>query len=142
VNTNKHGVNTVKNKEFNDDFKARCNEVWEIIKVAAYAVANSLGAGFLEKVYENALAVELRERGLKVIQQFPLEVRYHGQLVGEYVVDLLVADCVLVELKVAKELTSIHEAIVLNYIKASPFWLIALMNFGRPRIEVKRYVDG
>lgn len=129
-------------KSFPDDFKQRCNEIWEIVKAAAYVVANTLGAGFLEKVYENALAIELRKRGLKVIQQHPLKVYYDEKVVGDYIVDLFVEDCVLVELKVAKELDDIHTAIVLNYIKASPFWLIGLLNFGKPRIDAKRFVDG
>jgi GxxExxY protein len=131
----------MRNKEFSDEFKARCNEIWEVIKSAAYKVSNTLGAGFLEKVYENALALELRKRGLKVIQQHPLKVYYEEHIVGEFVVDLFVEDCVLVELKVAKALDPIHVAIALNYIKASPYWLIGLLNFGKPRIDAQRYVD-
>ncbi|MBK8205256.1 MAG: GxxExxY protein [Planctomycetes bacterium] len=129
-------------KQFSDEFKSRCDEIWEVIKQAAYTVANTLGVGFLEKVYENALAIELRKRGMKVIQQHPLKVFHDAQVVGEFVVDLLVEDCVLVELKVAKALDNIHEAIALNYIKASPFWLIGLINYGKPRIDAKRYIDG
>ena len=129
-------------KHFSDEYKARCNEVWEIVKQAAYMVANTLGVGFLEKVYENALVIELRKRGLKVIQQYPLAVHYDGQVVGEYIVDLFVEDCVLVELKVAKALDNIHEAIALNYLKASQLWLIGLLNFGKPRIDAKRFIDG
>ncbi|MCG3184564.1 MAG: hypothetical protein ICCCNLDF_02691 [Planctomycetes bacterium] len=132
----------MRNKKFTAEFKARCNDVWETIKDAAYKVANTLGPGFLEKVYENALAVELRKRGLKVVQQHRLQVLYEGEVVGEYVVDLFVDDCVLVELKTVKELDSVHEAITLNYLKASPLWLIGLINFGKPRIDVRRYVDG
>jgi len=129
-------------KRFNDEFKERCNRVWEEIKDAAYKVANTLGVGFLEKVYENALAIELRKRGLRVTQQYQLRVMYEGEVAGEYAVDLLVEDCVLVELKVAQELNNVHMAIALNYIKASPWWLIGLINFGKPRIDVRRYVDG
>ncbi len=129
-------------KQFSDEYKARCNEVWEVVKQAAHMVANTLGVGFLEKVYENALTIELRKRGLKVIQQYPLQVHYDGQAVGEYVVDLFVDDCVLVELKVAKAIDNIHEAIALNYLKASSLWLIGLINYGKPRIDAKRYIDG
>jgi GxxExxY protein len=129
-------------KEFTDEFKRRCDEVWEIIKDSAYTVANTLGVGFLEKVYENALAIELRKRGLKVVQQHPLTVLYDGQVAGQFFVDLFVEDCVLVELKVAKGIDPIHTAIALNYIKASPFWLIGLINYGKPRIDIKRYIDG
>lgn len=131
----------MRKKEFSDEFKARCDEVWEVIKSAAYQVANTLGAGFLEKVYENALAIELRKRGLKVIQQHPPKVYYEEHVVGEFVVDLFVEDCVLLELKVAKAIDPIHIAIALNYIKASPYWLIGLLNFGKPRIDARRYVD-
>ncbi|MCZ7606960.1 MAG: GxxExxY protein [Planctomycetota bacterium] len=112
------------------------------MKDSAYKVANTLGPGFLEKVYENALTIELRKRGLKVVQQHPLKVMYEESVVGEYVVDLFVEDCVMVELKTVRELDSIHEAITLNYLKASPLWLIGLINFGKPRIDVRRYVDG
>lgn len=129
-------------KRFTREFKARCNEVWDEIKDAAYKVANTLGVGFLEKVYENALAIELRKRGLKVIQQYPLKVIYEGEVAGEYVVDMFVEDCVLVELKTVKELDSVHVAITLNYLKASPWWLIGLINFGKPRIDARRYIDG
>jgi GxxExxY protein len=132
----------LKDKVFTDEFKGRCNEIWEIVKAAAYTVANTLGVGYLEKVYENALTIELRKRGLKVVQQFQLDVRYDNQVVGVYFVDMLVEDCVLVELKVAKALDAVHEAIALNYIKASPYWLIGLLNFGKPRIDAKRYIDG
>jgi GxxExxY protein len=112
------------------------------VKDAAFKVANTLGVGFLEKVYENALAIELRKRGLKVIQEYPLRVYYEGDVVGEFVVDLFVEDCVLVELKTVRALDSVQEAICLNYIKASDFWLVGLINFGKPRIDVKSYVDG
>jgi GxxExxY protein len=132
----------MKAKRFNDDFKARCNRVWEEVKDAAYKVSNTLGVGFLEKVYENALAIELRKRGLRVTQQYPLRVMYEGEIAGEYVVDLMVEECVLVELKVVKELDNIHTAITLNYLKASPWWLIGLINFGKTRIDARRFVDG
>jgi len=129
-------------KEFGPEFKARSNAIWSDVKDAAFKVANTLGVGFLEKVYENALAIELRKRGHKVIQQHPLKVRYEDEIVGEFVVDLFVDDCILVELKTVKALGPIHEAISLNYLKASPFWLIGLINFGKPRIDTPSYVDG
>jgi GxxExxY protein len=88
------------------------------------------------------LAIELRKRGLKALQQHPLNVWYEDEVVGEYVVDLFVEDCVLVELKTVKALDGIHEAIAINYIKASSFWLIGLINFGKPRIETPSFVDG
>ncbi|MBI1817042.1 MAG: GxxExxY protein [Deltaproteobacteria bacterium] len=107
----------------------------------AYAVANGLGFGFLEKVYENALAHDLRKNGIQVDQQWPLQVRYDGAVVGEYVADLLVEGIVVVELKVAKVLDAIHVAQCLNYLKATSLHVALLINFGAPRVEVKRIMN-
>ena len=106
----------------------------------ALTVLHGLGTGFLEKVYENALVHELRKSGFAVSQQHPMVVRYDGILVGEYTVDLLVERIVLVELKVAKGIDEIHLAQCLNYLKASGLHLCLLLNFGKPRLEVKRVV--
>ena len=107
----------------------------------AYAVSNGLGAGFLEKVYENALAHELRKSGLQVKQQHPLSVQYDGVIVGEYAADLLVEGCLLVELKAVKELDEVHLAQCLNYLKAANLPLCLLINFGKPRADVRRVVN-
>ncbi|WP_017318596.1 GxxExxY protein [Mastigocladopsis repens] len=107
----------------------------------AYKVSNVLGAGFLEKVYENAFAYELRKAGLRVKQQYRIEVLYDGVIVGEYFADLLVEDCVLVELKAVKTLESIHFAQCLSYLKATRLKLCLLMNFGNPKVEVKRIIQ-
>ena len=104
----------------------------------AYLVANGLGSGFLEKVYENALAHELRKAGLNVAQQHGIEVRYDGVKVGDYVADLLVEGQILIELKTCKELNEIHLAQCLNYLKATGLKVCLLMNFGRPKIEIRR----
>jgi GxxExxY protein len=104
---------------------------------AFYAVYNTLGYGFLEKVYENALAIELRKMGLKVAQQVPVPVHYEGNLVGEYFADLVVDGKVIVELKAVKELASEHKAQLLNYLKATDYEVGLLLNFG-PKPEVKR----
>ena len=101
----------------------------EIIK-AFFQVYNSLGFGFLEKVYENALGLELRGSGLKVVQQKPIAVHYKGAVVGEYFADLLVEDVVLVELKVVSGLIVAHEAQLLNYLKATNIEVGLLFNFG------------
>jgi len=100
----------------------------------------AVGCGFLEKVYENALAHELHKAGLKVAQQHGLKVRYDIVIVGEFVVDLLVEDQVLVELKAVKALDDIHVAQCLNYLKATGFKVCLLVNFGNPKVEVKRVV--
>ena len=104
----------------------------------AFTVLNTLGAGFLEKVYENALAQELRVTGLAVAQQRGLTVTYQGAVVGEYFVDLLVEDALLVELKAVKTLDEAHRAQCINYLKASGLHLCLLLNFGKPRLEIKR----
>lgn len=107
----------------------------------AHKVSNVLGCGFLEKVYENAMAVELETSGLKVLQQHGIEVSYGGRVVGSYAADLLVEGQVLVELKAARTLEDIHLAQCLNYLKASGLSVCLLINFGRPKLEVKRVVN-
>jgi GxxExxY protein len=106
----------------------------------AFSVANALGSGFLEKVYENALAVELRTAGLAVAQQRGIAVRYKDVLVGEYFVDLLVEDAVLIELKTVRALDGAHRAQCINYLRATGRSLCLLLNFGRPRLEFQRVV--
>ncbi len=103
---------------------------------------NKLGCGFLEKVYENALAHELRKAGLSVAQQYRIKVRYDDIIVGEYTADLLVDGAVVVELKAVKALDSIHTAQCINYLKASGLQLCLLLNFGKPRVEVHRVANG
>jgi GxxExxY protein len=106
----------------------------------ALTVLHALGTGFLEKVYENALLHELRKAGLAVSRQHRMVVRYDGIVVGDYVVDLLVEHIVVVELKVAKGIDEIHRAQCLNYLKATGLHLCLLLNFGKPRLEIKRIV--
>ena len=108
----------------------------------AYRVSNVLGSGFLEKVYENAMAIELTRSGLNFAQQKPIQVRYHERVVGEYVADLLVEGSVLVELKATRSLDEIHWAQCLNYLKATGLKVCLLINFGQPRVEIKRIVNG
>lgn len=108
----------------------------------AFTVANTLGVGFAEKVYENALTLEMRERGLTVEQQYAMTVLYRGAVIGEYVADLLVEDRIIVELKVVKALSDPHFAQCLNYLRAGNKSLCLLMNFGHAKIEVRRVVNG
>jgi GxxExxY protein len=119
---------------------ARLNAISERIIGCAFAVGNALGHGFLEKVYENALAHELRKSGLAVVQQRGIEVRYDGVVVGEYVVDLLVDGQVLVEIKTVRALDDVHSAQCLNYLKATGHHLCSLINFAKPRVEIRRIV--
>ena len=113
----------------------------ELIIGCAYTVANTLGAGFLEKVYENAFAHELRKQGLEVAQQSGITVYYDGIVAGEYIADLLVENEILVELKAVKSLDNVHMAQCLNYLKATRLQVFLLINFGTPHIEVKRIVN-
>ena len=91
------------------------DKVTETIIGCAMKVSNTLGVGFLEKVYENALAIELRKAGLTAEQQKPILVRYDGAVVGDYVADIVVNDSILLELKAAKFIDPIHQAQLLNY---------------------------
>jgi GxxExxY protein len=120
--------------------RSELNEVTERIIGCAFTVSNTLGAGFVEKVYENALAHELRKNGLTVEQQHPIQVLYDGAVVGDFVGDLLVDGCVLVELKALKALGDIEMAQCLNYLKATGLRICLLLNFGKPRVEIKRIV--
>ena len=103
----------------------------------AFTVSNTLGCGFLEKVYENALAHELRKAGLQVQQQHAITVCYDGVTVGEYTADLLVEGVLLIELKAVKDLDDIHLAQCLNYLKATNLRLCLLMNFAKPKVEIR-----
>ncbi len=107
---------------------------------AFYRVYNTLGYGFLEKVYGNSLAIGLRQKGLSVIQQAPIDVYYNGQLVGEYYADLLVEDKVIVELKTVEALADEHYAQLLNYLKATEIQVGLLLNFGPSETKVKRRI--
>jgi GxxExxY protein len=117
----------------------RLNALTEKIIGCAFIVSNQLGCGYLEKVYENALAHELRKAGLNVRQQYPIIIRYDGIVVGEYCADLVVENIVLIELKVAKSFDEIHFAQCLNYLKATDLPICLLMNFGHTRVEIKRF---
>lgn len=110
----------------------------QIIK-AFYKVNNTLGFGFLEKVYENAMKLELMNLGLKVEQQKNIRVYYEGKEIGDYYADLLVNDCVIVELKVADILCEEHEAQLINYLKATKIEVGLLMNFGK-KAEFRRKI--
>lgn len=105
----------------------------------AFTVSNTLGCGFLEKVYENALSHELRKNGFQVKQQEPIKVFYDGVVVGEYFADILVDEAVVVELKAVKEISDTFAAQCLNYLKATGLPLCLLLNFGKTRVEIRRF---
>jgi GxxExxY protein len=106
----------------------------------AFKVANTLGSGFLEKVYENAMVLEIQKTGLEVKQQFPVQVKYDGVVIGDFFADLLVEKQVMIELKTVRALDDVHMAQCMNYLRATGIPVCLLINFGRPRIEIKRIV--
>jgi GxxExxY protein len=113
-------------------------EVTDKILYAFYKVVYPLlGYGFLEKVYENAMTIALVELGLQVQQQAKIDVYFHNQIVGEYFADLLVNGEVIVELKAGARLVEDHEAQLLNYLRATPYEIGLLLNFG-PKPEFRR----
>ena len=105
---------------------------------ACFEVNNELGAGFLESVYEKALAIALRQKGLIVETQVPLTVRFRSENVGEFLADIIVEGKVMVELKAVKGLAAEHQAQLINYLKATGVEVGLLVNFGRPEVEYKR----
>ena len=117
------------------------NQLSEKIIGCAFVVSNTLGIGFLEKVYENALAHELRKAGLSVEQQHGITIHFDDIVVGTYTTDLLVEKTVLVELKAVTALDTVHRAQCINYLKGSGLRLCLLFNFGNPRLEIKRLVN-
>ena len=110
----------------------------EIIKLF-YKVYNTLGYGFLEKVYENAMMFELSKAGISAIAQSPINVVYENNVIGDYYADILVDNKVIIEIKAAKSIAPEHEAQLLNYLKATDIELGLLLNFG-PQPEIKRKV--
>ena len=116
------------------------DDVTYAINGAVFEVNKILGPGFLEKVYENAMLVELSKRGIKAESQVPTNVSYKDQQVGEYVADLFIEDKVIVELKTVNQLEKILEAQLLNYLKATGINVSLLVNFRHEKAEIKRLV--
>ena len=114
------------------------NEITQKIIGYAYTVSNTLGIGFVEKVYENGLVHLTRKSGFRVAQQHPIKVTFDGIVVGEFFADLFVEERVLVELKAVSMLMPEHTAQALNYLRASGAEVCLLINFGNPKIEIKR----
>ena len=110
------------------------------INGAIYEVNRELGSGFLEKVYENALLKEFALRGIQAESQVPMTVRYKGESVGDYFADIVVEGRVILELKAVEVLKGIHEAQILNYLKATGCKVGLLVNFSYPKAEIKRFV--
>ena len=119
---------------------SRLNRLSERTIGCAFTVANTLGAGFLEKVYENALAHELRKCGIQVDQQRGVTVHYDGVVVGDYTVDLLIEESLIVELKAVRAVDDVHRAQCMNYLRAANLHLCLLLNFNLPRVQIERIV--
>lgn len=115
------------------------SELTQKIISAAFKVHNTLGFGFLEKVYRNALAIEIRKTGLEPRQEQPISVYYENEIVGEYVADIIVDGKIILELKSVKELAPVHEAQLVNYLKATGMEVGLLINFGHS-VQVKRKI--
>ncbi len=113
-------------------------EITEKIIGVFYEVYNKLGSGFLEKVYENAMLVELERLGLKYMNQYPIKVNYKGEVVGDYIADFIIEESVVVEIKAKKELSSVDDAQLLNYLVATKSEVGLLLNFGKePKFKRK-----
>ena len=116
-------------------------DITKKILETCFEVSNELGYGYLESVYEKALLIALRQKGLKAENQVPLMVKFRGEVVGEFFVDILVNEKVLIELKVANSLSKENFAQVINYLKATGIEVGLLVNFGTPKIEYRRFTN-
>jgi len=122
-----------------DEYKHKV--LTERIIQAAFSVHNTLGSGFLEKVYENAMVIELGKAGLNAVQQAPLQVAYEGSIVGEYFADLMVEGKIILELKAVSHILPVHEVQLVNYLKATEIEVGLLINFANKRVEVRRKIQ-
>ena len=120
------------------DEKRPHGEITEAVIGCAFEVIRELGAGFLESVYEKALLLALRQKGLSAIAQHPVKVSFRGENVGEFYADMLVEQKVIIELKAVKTLAPEHQAQLINYLQASGIEVGLLINFGNPKLEIKR----
>jgi len=116
-------------------------EITHKIIGAAFDVYKELGYGFLEKVYENSLLIELRLKGLKAENQQPIRIFYKGETVGDYIADILVEEKVIIELKAEKEYTPKHKAQLINYLRTTKLKVGLLINFGSNKCKPKRIVN-
>ena len=110
------------------------------IRGAVFQVSRHLGAGFLEKVYERALMIELESAGLNYETQKSINVNYKGRVVGEYFADILIENKIILEIKAQRSIRPEHEAQLINYLKATKLKLGFLINFTHPKAEIKRFV--
>jgi GxxExxY protein len=107
----------------------------------AMEVHRKLGGGFLEKVYENSLMILLKREGIKAEQQVPITVYFEGEIVGDYIADILIEGCIIVELKALESINAVHKAQTVNYLKATKLKVAYLINFGKKSLEYERFVN-
>ena len=110
------------------------------IRGAVFEVSRNLGPGFLEKIYEKALMIELADAGLKADDQSPVTINYKGRTIGEYVTDIMVEDRILIEIKAQQSIRPEHRAQLLNYLKATGLKLGFLVNFTYPKAKIERFI--
>lgn len=123
------------------DDKSKIFKLCDLIRETSFAIHSYHKQGHLEKIYENALANRLRKQGLKVEQQFPLKVLDEdGSILGEYFADLFIENCLIIELKACQTLTDEHIAQILGYLRSSRIEHGLLINFGAPKLQIKKYV--
>jgi GxxExxY protein len=115
-------------------------DITEKIIGAAYKVYNTLGSGYLESVYEHCMLIELEKAGLQTESQKSIRVYYDGHIVGNFMADLIVEDCIIVELKVVYQLSKMHEAQLVNYLVSTGKDIGLLINFGAEKVQIKRKV--
>jgi GxxExxY protein len=114
------------------------DKITERIIGCAYKVSNTLGMGFIERVYANALFHEMTKEGLAIVREYPVKVKYDGIIVGEFFLDMLVNDKVIIELKAVSTLNNDHLAQSFNYLRAAGLPACLLINFGQPKIQLRR----
>ena len=108
------------------------------ILACCFEVSNDLGCGYLESVYRNALSIALAERGISHQKEAALDVRFHGQVAGQFYADIVVEKSIILELKAVKSLVSEHFAQTLNYLHGTGIEVGLLVNFGKPKLEYRR----
>ena len=123
----------------NLDTDYQFGDITEKIIGCAFEVINELGVGFLESVYEKAMLIALQDKGIRVVSQQPVQVHFRDRIVGEFYADLLVEGKVIVELKAVKAIAPEHQAQIINYLKATGIEVGLLINFGNPKLEIKRF---
>lgn len=126
-------------KQDRQDGGLKHGDITQAVIGCAFEVMKEMGAGFLESVYEKAMLLALRQKGIKVVAQHPVQVHFRGECVGEFFADLLIDEKVIVELKAVKALAPEHQAQIINYLNATGIEVGLLINFGNPKLEYKRF---